>query len=208
MEVSRFPTVVLSGRRTTCGGANAPKQLDLLRSSSANNSGVSGQPYSAYAVHLTTLSPPAIIGDGALIWLLWKAGQTWSDEQRHLAIYSLLTWMFVSKFSKNLGHYIRYPSDVALLPVSIMFGWFHGLIKLYAMVTLDVVSTTRHLWLSHSLVLSQAQSNYIRSAVPLEFRHSHGMTRPDTPVALSTLSFLLITLLDYLGQSSWSRYKL
>lgn len=47
--------------------------------------------------------------------------------------------MFVSKFSKNLGHYRRYPSDIALLPVSIMFGWFHGLIKLYAMVTLNEV---------------------------------------------------------------------
>lgn len=50
-------------------------------------------------------------------------------------------WMFVSKFSKNLGHYIRYPSDLALLPVSIVFGWLHGLIKLYAMFTLDVVRT-------------------------------------------------------------------
>ncbi|KAF7506273.1 hypothetical protein GJ744_012081 [Endocarpon pusillum] len=100
----------------------------------------SGQPYSAYAVHLTTLSPPAFIGDGALIWLLWKAGQTWPEEQKHLAIYSLLVWMFISKFSKNLGHYIRYPSDTALLPVSIFFGWFHGLIKLYAMVTLDVTA--------------------------------------------------------------------
>lgn len=114
----------------------------------------SGQPYSAYAVHLTTLSPPAFIGDGALVWLLWKAGQTWPEEQRHVAIYTLLVWMFISKFSKNLGHYIRYPSDVALLPVSIAFGWFHGLIKFYAMVTLDVVSVSLHGALFHNLVLS------------------------------------------------------
>jgi hypothetical protein len=98
------------------------------------------QPYSAYAVHLTTLSPPAFLGDGALIWLLWEAAQTWPKEQQQLATYGLLVWMFVSKFSKNLGHYVRYPADIALLPVSIMFGWFHGLIKLYAMFTLDVVS--------------------------------------------------------------------
>lgn len=97
------------------------------------------QPYSAYAVYCTTLSPPAFYGDGALVWLLWKAVQGWPDPKRHLAIYSLLGWMFVSKFSKNLGHYVRHPSDFALLPVSIMFGWFHGLIKLYAMVTLNVV---------------------------------------------------------------------
>ena len=53
---------------------------------------------------------------------------------------SLLLWMAVSKFSKNLGHYIRNPTDVFLIPVSICFGWFHGLIKIYAMLTLDVVS--------------------------------------------------------------------
>jgi hypothetical protein len=74
------------------------------------------------------------------VWLLYKAGLTWSADQRQLALYTLFVWMFVSKFSKNLGHYIRYPTDVALLPISILFGWFHGLIKLYAMVTLDVVS--------------------------------------------------------------------
>lgn len=48
--------------------------------------------------------------------------------------------MFVSKFIKLLGHYIRYPADLVLLPVSILFGYFHGLIKLYAACTLNVVS--------------------------------------------------------------------
>lgn len=47
--------------------------------------------------------------------------------------------MFVSKFIKLLGHYIRYPADFLLLPVSIFFGYFHGLIKLYAAFTLNVV---------------------------------------------------------------------
>ena len=48
--------------------------------------------------------------------------------------------MFVSKFIKLLGHYIRYPVDVLLLPVSILFGYFHGAIKIYAVLTLNVVS--------------------------------------------------------------------
>jgi hypothetical protein len=117
----------------------APKPLNLA-SANIFSRVVRQQPYSTYAVQITTLSPPAFIGDGALVWLLWEGVQAWPDEHRHLAIYTLLVWMFVSKFSKNLGHYLRYPSDVVLLPVSILFGWFHGLIKLYAMVTLDVVS--------------------------------------------------------------------
>ncbi|KAE8387182.1 hypothetical protein BDV23DRAFT_130144 [Aspergillus alliaceus] len=49
-------------------------------------------------------------------------------------------WMFVSKFIKLLGHYVRYPVDVLLLPVSILFGYFHGGIKMYAVMTLNVVS--------------------------------------------------------------------
>lgn len=53
---------------------------------------------------------------------------------------ALATWMLVSKFIKLLGHYIRYPVDFVLLPVSILFGYFHGLIKLYAAFTLNVVS--------------------------------------------------------------------
>lgn len=49
-------------------------------------------------------------------------------------------WMFTSKWIKLLGHYIRYPVDVLLLPVSIIFGYFHGAIKMYAVMTLNVVS--------------------------------------------------------------------
>ncbi len=49
--------------------------------------------------------------------------------------------MLISKFIKLLGHYIRYPIDFLFLPLSILFGYFHGFIKLYAMLTLNVVSS-------------------------------------------------------------------
>ena len=173
----------------------------------------SGQPYSAYAVHLTTLSPPAFIGDGALVWLLWKAGQTWLDEQRHLAIYSLLVWMFISKFSKNLGHYIRYPSDAALLPVSIFFGWFHGLIKLYAMVTLDVVSVSQHCNFlpnifvqSETIALLPVLLSHGRESLKFVL-HMSLLNHATLDLSSSCALLLLITLLDCLGQSSRSRHK-
>lgn len=178
----------------------------------------SGQPYSAYAVHLTTLSPPAFIGDGALVWLLYKAGQTWSADQRHLALYTLFVWMFISKFSKNLGHYIRYPTDVALLPVSILFGWFHGLIKLYAMVTLDVVSVpciTPGPLINTCPILNNTKATHM----PL-FHCFHmaelSISSPAHVITTThhTWSFVffyylsLITLLDNMGQPSRSRHKL
>ena len=53
----------------------------------------------------------------------------------------LLTWMLMSKFLKLLGHYMRHPVDLLLLPVSIIFGYFHGLIKAKAMLSLNVAST-------------------------------------------------------------------
>ena len=46
----------------------------------------------------------------------------------------------MSKFVKLLGHYIRYPVDLLLLPISIIFGYLHGLIKAKAMLSLNVVS--------------------------------------------------------------------
>ena len=48
--------------------------------------------------------------------------------------------MVLTKFIKLIVHYIRYPVDFLLLPVSILFGYFHGLIKLYAICTIKVVS--------------------------------------------------------------------
>jgi hypothetical protein len=98
------------------------------------------QPWSTYAVHLTTLSPPAILGDMALIYLCHKATEHWDPNSHSTAMHALLTWMFISKFIKLLGHYIRYPVDISLLPVSILFGYFHGMIKIYACLTLNVTA--------------------------------------------------------------------
>lgn len=100
----------------------------------------SRQPFSTYAVYLTTLSPPAIVGDIALVVFLTKGTESWDETSRTYAIRGLYTWMFISKFIKLLGHYIRYPVDFILLPVSILFGYLHGLIKVYAAWTLNVVS--------------------------------------------------------------------
>ena len=94
-------------------------------------------------MQLTTFSPPAIIGD-ALLWLflLWGIAD-WSVQQRQVAIWSLLGWMLFSKLIKLITHFVRYPVDVMLWPVSILFGWFHGVIKVYAAVTLSEVRKSR-----------------------------------------------------------------
>ena len=104
------------------------------------NTCLSQQPWSTYAVQLTTLSPPALIGDIMLWWLLWQASATWTVEAVHRAYWALFAWMTFSKFIKLITHFARYPVDVLLWPVSILFGWFHGAIKMYALATLSEVS--------------------------------------------------------------------
>lgn len=44
-----------------------------------------------------------------------------------------------TKVVKLMGLFMRNPSDIKFLPVSIIFGYFHGLIKLYALFTLRMV---------------------------------------------------------------------
>jgi hypothetical protein len=102
------------------------------------------QPWSTYAVHLTTLSPAAFVGDVALVWLLWVGTSEWPVEQSAFAMRSLLCWMLFSKLIKLITHFVRYPVDILLWPVSILFGWFHGIIKFYAMVTLNEVRAALH----------------------------------------------------------------
>lgn len=44
-----------------------------------------------------------------------------------------------TKVVKLMGLFIRNPSDIMFLPVSVIFGYFHGLVKLYALITLNMV---------------------------------------------------------------------
>lgn len=44
-----------------------------------------------------------------------------------------------TKVVKLMGLFIRNPSDIMFLPLSVMFGYFHGLVKLYALITLNMV---------------------------------------------------------------------
>lgn len=52
-----------------------------------------------------------------------------------------------TKVVKLMGLFLRNPTDIVYLPVSIIFGYFHGLIKLYALITLNMVCgpSRRHL---------------------------------------------------------------
>lgn len=78
----------------------------------------------------------------ALVYLLYLATIQWPVDQANIAMCSLLSWMVFSKFIKLITHFARYPVDILLWPVSVIFGWVHGSIKWYALATLSEVSQT------------------------------------------------------------------
>ena len=113
------------------------------------------QPWSTYAVYQTTLLQWALLWDCLLIYLYYASTEVWSEESHKIGLMALLSWMLMSKFIKLMGHYIRYPVDFLLLPISIAFGYLHGLIKAKAMLSLNVVS--KNLFQSFGDFLRQSQ---------------------------------------------------
>ncbi|TVY75845.1 hypothetical protein LSUE1_G007732 [Lachnellula suecica] len=94
------------------------------------------QPWSTYGLHIATFTSLSFAFDPLIILLTIKATQNWSADYQFYAVVAQLVWMSVSKVVKLVGLFVREPSDLIFLPVSVMFGYFHGLIKLYALFTL------------------------------------------------------------------------
>ncbi|KAF4546846.1 Hypothetical protein D9617_173g015910 [Elsinoe fawcettii] len=94
-------------------------------------------PWTTYAVFQTTLTAWAFL-DPVLFYLIYRASETWNLEYRTGIRVFAAIWIFLfAKTIKLIGHYIRYPTDVALLPISILFGYIHGIIKLVGLCTLS-----------------------------------------------------------------------
>ena len=96
--------------------------------------------WTAYAVFQTTLTAWSVI-DPIIFFCCYKATETWTSDRRYYVLSALAIWIFViAKSIKLMGHWIRYPADILLLPVSILFGYVHGFIKLAGLFTLSEVS--------------------------------------------------------------------
>ncbi|KAL8935455.1 MAG: hypothetical protein Q9216_005411 [Gyalolechia sp. 2 TL-2023] len=99
------------------------------------------QPWCSYALHLSTFNPPPAILEALLAYLLHHAydnGQpfSWFPASRSSALFLLALWILFSKTIKLWPHFYRYPADLKFLPASIAYGYAHGFIKLYSLLTL------------------------------------------------------------------------
>lgn len=101
------------------------------------------QPWTTYSVLQTTVTAWALPYD-ALIFLSWyRASCDWPSQQRIALFVALTSWTFLfSKTVKLWRHLSRHPADLVFIPVYILFGYFHGLIKLYGLLTLNAVRIT------------------------------------------------------------------
>jgi cellulose synthase/poly-beta-1,6-N-acetylglucosamine synthase-like glycosyltransferase len=111
-------------------------------------------PWSLYAVFQTTLTQWAFLLDVALFVCFYKAlsesgyHTTVGKKQPHAEQPwqpSVFWALFLAHFAfaktiKLVPHLLRNPADVWFIPVSVAFGYFHNLIKLYGFLT--VTETT------------------------------------------------------------------
>lgn len=98
------------------------------------------QPWSTYALHIATFTSLSFLFDPLIIFLTFQATARWSSELQLYAVVAQLVWMSITKWVKLVGLFMREPSDMIFLPVSVIFGYLHGIIKLYALFTLRHVS--------------------------------------------------------------------
>lgn len=105
-----------------------------------------------YAIYMAQFQTPALLVDGSLFGLLYL-GLAQSPEYQMFAYACLGLWILFTKTVKLVPHFCRYPQDLVFLPISIAFGYLHGVLNIYALFTLkkshwgsqqlDVLETAR-----------------------------------------------------------------
>jgi len=140
-------------------------------------------PWSLYAVFQTTVTQWAFVFDCVLFACFYLAlsdngyyaaedgkGPHAEHWQRRLLWALFLGHYAFSKTIKLVPHLLRNPGDVRFIPVSVLFGYFHNLIKLYGCIT--VTETT---WGTREG--ADADDNIRMLPIP----HTAPMTPPLTP---------------------------
>ncbi|CAF9928913.1 MAG: hypothetical protein GOMPHAMPRED_005252 [Gomphillus americanus] len=86
-------------------------------------------PWSIYAIYLTSFVNFALLTDSVLLGLCWKGSNL-------LSVFYILLWIVCSKLVKPMPHFLRHPRDLVYFPGYVLFGYYHSLLKLYALFTL------------------------------------------------------------------------
>lgn len=98
------------------------------------------QPWCTYALHIATFTSLSVLFDPLILILTFRAFRDLPNNGQFYCLYAQLAFMFWTKVIKLVGLFVREPTDIAFLPLSILFGYFHGFIKLWALATLRMTS--------------------------------------------------------------------
>lgn len=105
---------------------------------------LSDQPWCCYALYLSFLNPPALVYDSLLGYMLYKSVLSTPADQMIMtpsaAFAAFFLWLLFTKTVKLWPHFYRHPDQMKFIPVLVLFGYFHGLLKLYCLLTLHQVS--------------------------------------------------------------------
>jgi hypothetical protein len=90
-------------------------------------------------LHIATFTSLSFAFDPLIIYLTFMASKGLPGSGQYYAVVAQLVFMAWTKIIKLIGLFIREPTDIIFLPVSVLFGYFHGGIKLWALFTLRMV---------------------------------------------------------------------
>ncbi|CZT03907.1 related to polysaccharide synthase Cps1 [Rhynchosporium graminicola] len=93
------------------------------------------QPWSTYSLHIATFTSLTFAFDPWIIYCLHKAAYKLPGNGYWYAMCAQVIFMLWIKTIKLVGLFRREPFDLIFLPLSIIFGYFHGFIKIYAGIT-------------------------------------------------------------------------
>lgn len=58
-------------------------------------------------------------------------------RQDWIVVWILVGWWLISRSVKILGHLARHPSDIFIMPIHIVYGFFLAIVKIYTLITVD-----------------------------------------------------------------------
>lgn len=92
--------------------------------------------WGTYVIYVSMLQNPSLLIDLGFAYLLTLIVAPCEPATRCLCYTLLGLWLLLSKVVRLIPHMLRHPSDLVWLPALIAFGYYHGLLNVYAMCTL------------------------------------------------------------------------
>ncbi len=87
-------------------------------------------PWTYFMVYLAGLTNFALLWDTALVYSLHRASARGKYQMA-----ALVVWFVVTKTVKLVPHFRQHLADIRLLPFQLLFGYYHSILKLIALLT-------------------------------------------------------------------------